>query len=651
MTNGPYPGTPESPPGALVECQHLTKTFAADHVLRDINLSCQPGTITGIVGRAGCGKSLLLRLMVGLARPTAGSVRIDDRDYAELPRPAATVGFAFADQQYHPGRTGREHLRGHAQSLGLRDRRVAEVLQLVGLSNVADRRAGGYSATVWHRLGLGLALLTDPGTLILDQAEGGLGEAGRAWLDKLLREFADEGRTIIACARTVAELPSAPDRIALLHAGDLRFIGSLAELQRAGAGPIKTYSATPTALVSALSSAGLDAREQPWGAVVSHSTPAEIEAACQPTGVDVQLEEAPRRSADELIAEILAAPAAESTARPTLDDHPAERHWPMELAAPSPQTEKIPVSRAADSLEAQQPHARLSGPTGADPQLAGPAVAAWGPADSGPTDPSMATESTVDPPESRDLVPDPVVPPEDSRRDAEAEAFFDRWTQPADNDSSAHTWRTDALEQPPEPAQNAPEEELPAVSSPADALDVTSVADTPAATPTTADTDPSTPALLAPTTSDAAEAQPWSTAAGDVAVPETAQSPGFTAQRDESWATQHSSLTEQPPAKPPTEPDTQASPESLPQITTQPAPTQEPPTESPAAEESVPAEIPEAPSEDSPEEPATAGPPTPPDPPSASPAPTPAAPGTSTLDVPQHESRSAEQPAVWTEPA
>jgi ABC-2 type transport system ATP-binding protein len=209
---------------------HVTKHYGAVPAVDDLTFTLEPGSITGFVGANGAGKSTSLRILLGLTRPTSGAATLDGQPYAALGSPARTVGALSDPDVFHPGRTGRNALRVLARASRVSNRRVDEVLGTVGLSDAAGRRVGGYSMGMRQRLGLGLALLGDPPTLVLDEPANGLDPTGIAWLRRLLRGFADEGRTVLVSSHQLAELGQTVDDVLVLDHGRLVARGSTTAL-------------------------------------------------------------------------------------------------------------------------------------------------------------------------------------------------------------------------------------------------------------------------------------------------------------------------------------------------------------------------------------------------------------------------------------
>jgi ABC-2 type transport system ATP-binding protein len=210
-----------------VAVQGLTKRYGAITAVDDLTFELRPGRVTAFLGPNGAGKTTTLRLLLGLARPTAGRALIDGRPYADLPHPRRVVGAVLEDAAVHPGRRGRDHLRVLARPAGASERRVAEVLESVGLADAAGRRVGGYSLGMRQRLAVAGALLGDPDVLVLDEPANGLDPGGMAWLRGLLRERAATGRTVVLSSHVLSEVAQTVDDVVVLHRGVLRYAGPL----------------------------------------------------------------------------------------------------------------------------------------------------------------------------------------------------------------------------------------------------------------------------------------------------------------------------------------------------------------------------------------------------------------------------------------
>lgn len=204
-----------------IELHHLTKQYGAVTAVDDLSITLEPGSLTGFLGANGAGKSTTLRMLLGLTRPTSGRAAIDGKEYKDLRQPSRRIGAMTDPDVFHPRRSGRNSLRVLARAAGLPDERVDEVLELVGLTDAARRRVGGYSMGMRQRLGLAAALLGDPETLVLDEPANGLDPEGVRWLRGLLRGLAEEGRTVLVSSHLLAELAQTVDDVVVIAHGRL----------------------------------------------------------------------------------------------------------------------------------------------------------------------------------------------------------------------------------------------------------------------------------------------------------------------------------------------------------------------------------------------------------------------------------------------
>jgi ABC-2 type transport system ATP-binding protein len=212
---------------AVVKAESLTKRFGEVPAVTDLSFALEAGTITGFLGPNGAGKTTTLRMILGLAAPTSGRALVFDQAYAELPRAALRIGAVLEASDFHPGRSGRDHLRMLGQAVEVPDSRADEVLRLVELADAARRRVKGYSLGMRQRLGLAVALLGDPELLILDEPANGLDPEGVRWLREFLRRLASEGRTVLISSHVLAEVAQTVDRVLIISGGRLMLSSSL----------------------------------------------------------------------------------------------------------------------------------------------------------------------------------------------------------------------------------------------------------------------------------------------------------------------------------------------------------------------------------------------------------------------------------------
>jgi ABC-2 type transport system ATP-binding protein len=203
----------------MIEVVGLTKRFGKRAAVDELSFTAPAGQVTALLGPNGAGKTTTFRVLLGLAHPTAGRALVAGGPYAELDRPRRAVGAVLESYGFHPARTGGDHLRAIATAAGFPRGRVDEVLAFVGLARAADRRVGGYSTGMRQRLALAGALLGDPEVLVLDEPTSGLDPEGVAWMRRLLREFAAEGRCVLLASHLLAEVVRAADRVVIVARG------------------------------------------------------------------------------------------------------------------------------------------------------------------------------------------------------------------------------------------------------------------------------------------------------------------------------------------------------------------------------------------------------------------------------------------------
>lgn len=244
--------------GAVIEIQSLTKRFGGTTAVDDLSFRVEPGVVTGFLGPNGAGKTTTLRTLVGLVQPTSGSATFDGKRYVELEKPLHTVGTALEAASFHPGRTGRDHLRVVGAAAGIPTARVDEVLAWVGLADAAGRRVGGYSLGMRQRLGLAFALLGDPGVLVLDEPINGLDPEGIRWIRGFLRSLAAEGRTVLVSSHLLSEVQQTVDRVVIISKGRLAYQGTLEGLESSAPAMARVHvdAADRDALALALTAGG-----------------------------------------------------------------------------------------------------------------------------------------------------------------------------------------------------------------------------------------------------------------------------------------------------------------------------------------------------------------------------------------------------------
>jgi ABC-2 type transport system ATP-binding protein len=234
IDEGEPPITPASDGTSVVTVRSLTKRFGDVVAVDDLTFSLSPGTVTGFLGPNGAGKTTTLRLLLGLAEPTSGEALVFGRRYRDLPRPARQVGAVLESADFHPGRSGRDHLRALSLAARIPPGRVEDVLELVELGAAAGRRVKTYSLGMRQRLGLATALLGDPEVLILDEPANGLDPAGVHWLRRFLRRFAERGRSVLVSSHMLAEAAQTVDHVVIIDHGRWVATGRIDELTEGG---------------------------------------------------------------------------------------------------------------------------------------------------------------------------------------------------------------------------------------------------------------------------------------------------------------------------------------------------------------------------------------------------------------------------------
>ncbi len=203
----------------MIVAENLSKRFGAKHAVHDVSFTVQPGKVTGFLGPNGAGKSTTMRMIVGLDRPSGGSVTVNVRNYAQSSSPLTEVGVLLDAKAVHTGRSAQNHLRAMAATHGIPRSRVQEVIDITGLTSVAAKRAGGFSLGMGQRLGIAAALLGDPHTLILDEPVNGLDPEGVMWVRRFVKHAAAEGKTVLLSSHLMSEMAMTADHIIVLGRG------------------------------------------------------------------------------------------------------------------------------------------------------------------------------------------------------------------------------------------------------------------------------------------------------------------------------------------------------------------------------------------------------------------------------------------------
>jgi ABC-2 type transport system ATP-binding protein len=217
-------------PLGLIEVRGLTKEYRGVRVVDDVSFTAGPGRVTGFLGPNGAGKTTTLRMLLGLAEPTAGTATIGGARYADIDEPVRRIGAILEASGAHEGRTGRDHLRVMCRAAGIPPARADAALSVVGLTKAANREAGQYSLGMRQRLGVAAALLADPQVLVLDEPGNGLDPEGIHWIRELLRALAAQGRTVLVSSHQLAEIEQLADDLIIIAAGRVVAAGTLAEV-------------------------------------------------------------------------------------------------------------------------------------------------------------------------------------------------------------------------------------------------------------------------------------------------------------------------------------------------------------------------------------------------------------------------------------
>ncbi|MER5261074.1 ABC transporter ATP-binding protein [Actinosynnema sp. NPDC002837] len=252
----------------MIEAVGLTKRYGKTVAVDNLSFTVAPGRVTGFLGPNGAGKSTTMRMILGLDRPTAGQVLIDGKPYARLDRPLRTVGALLDAKWVHPNRSARAHLQWLAKSNGLPDRRVDEVLDMVGLTKVAKRRAGGFSLGMSQRLGIAGALLGDPKVLLFDEPVNGLDPEGILWIRQFMQGLAAEGRTVLVSSHLLSEMALTAQDLVVIGRGKLISQSSTTEfVERSTENTVRVRSPHADKLGAMLVDKGFTVREDSDGSL------------------------------------------------------------------------------------------------------------------------------------------------------------------------------------------------------------------------------------------------------------------------------------------------------------------------------------------------------------------------------------------------
>ncbi|MGH9106393.1 MAG: ATP-binding cassette domain-containing protein [Acidimicrobiales bacterium] len=253
----------------MIEVRNLTKRFGSTVAVDDLSFEVHPGRVTGFLGPNGAGKTTTMRAILGLDRPSTGDVAINGRHFVDLPAPLREVGALLDAQALHGGRRAYFHLLCLAQSNGIPARRVGEVLEMVGLADVASKRAGGFSLGMSQRLGIAAAMLGDPGILMFDEPVNGLDPEGIRWIRTLMRALASQGRTVFVSSHLMSEMALTADHLIVIGKGRLIADSSVDEFVRGSSGCSVLVKSPDTALLAPrLENAGATVDIRPEGVLM-----------------------------------------------------------------------------------------------------------------------------------------------------------------------------------------------------------------------------------------------------------------------------------------------------------------------------------------------------------------------------------------------
>ena len=291
---------------AAVEISGISKRFGSVQAVSDLSFTVEAGRVTGFLGPNGAGKSTTLRILLGLVHANGGTATFDGRRFEELPEPSAEVGAVLEDASFHPGRSGRNHLRILAAAGGHPDSRADDVLEQVGLTGARNRRVKGYSMGMRQRLAIAAALLGDPEVLILDEPANGLDPPGIRWMRDLLRSEAGRGRAVLVSSHLLSEVSQSVDDVVVISHGKLRASGPLDEvLAQAEGGGTRVRARDLEALSAGLRASGIEFTEAETGALLVHgAAPEAVGAAANEQHVPLSELVAVGRSLEDVFFEL-----------------------------------------------------------------------------------------------------------------------------------------------------------------------------------------------------------------------------------------------------------------------------------------------------------------------------------------------------------
>src|SRR5712671_6315334 len=265
----PARGARSGKDNSMIEARSLTKRYGDKVAVDDLSFSVEPGKITGFLGPNGAGKTTTMRLILGLDRPTKGTVTVHGKDFRRLAHPMREVGALLDAKAVHGGRSAYNHLLCLAQTNNLPARRVGEVLELVGLTEVAKKRSKGFSLGMSQRLGIAATLLGDPRVLMFDEPVNGLDPEGILWIRNLMKALAAEGRTVFVSSHLMSEMENTADHLIVIGRGKLIAATSMKEfVERNSVQAVRVKTPQPDELTLLAVAAGATVRDEAGGALV-----------------------------------------------------------------------------------------------------------------------------------------------------------------------------------------------------------------------------------------------------------------------------------------------------------------------------------------------------------------------------------------------
>lgn len=291
----------------MIAVDSVSKRYGDLVAVDSLSFEVAPGQIVAFLGPNGAGKTTTLRVLLGLATPTFGAATINGVRYDQLDSPTETVGVVLDSQQFHPARTGRDHLRMLATAAGLPDQRVDEVLEIVDLASASQRKVREYSLGMRQRLAIAFALLGQPRALVLDEPSNGLDPSGHRWLRDLLKEKRGEGAAILISSHLITEVQQVLDEVVIIDQGKAVAQGPVSHLTDAGASTVEVHCSDPGRLIQALTERGIHAEQTEAGAVVREVTAENVGQLAAQEGIAVYQMGTIRRTLEDVFLELTSA--------------------------------------------------------------------------------------------------------------------------------------------------------------------------------------------------------------------------------------------------------------------------------------------------------------------------------------------------------